>query len=57
LSRDVISEDVMGWLAEAEKNHPSIIKYDTWGRAVDQLVTSNGWKQLRAFEVSGGYAP
>ncbi|KAF4436461.1 putative electron transport oxidoreductase [Fusarium austroafricanum] len=52
LSCDVISQEILGSLADAERNPPSVIKWDTWGRHVNQLVTSDGWKRLREFEVS-----
>ncbi|RSM10897.1 hypothetical protein CDV31_007025 [Fusarium ambrosium] len=52
LSCDVLSREILDSLADAERNPPSVTKWDTWGRPINQLVTSSGWKRLRAFEVS-----
>jgi hypothetical protein len=51
LSQDDLSKDVMDNLADAEKN-PPFIKQDASGHHVDHLVTSNGWKKLREFDIS-----
>jgi alkylation response protein AidB-like acyl-CoA dehydrogenase len=33
----------------------SLTQYDHWGRRVDDLKTSEGWRKLEAFAVSEGY--
>lgn len=39
---------------DANRNLPSVIHWDGWGRRKDELVTSEGWKQLKEFWARSG---
>lgn len=30
------------------RSEPYLVQYDAWGRRIDKLVTSSGWKQFKA---------
>lgn len=47
-----VSEQVMKWIAEAERHPVQIQHWDGWGEKKDELVTSQGWKYLWRFGIS-----
>lgn len=47
---DVIYE--MG--LEAEQHEPHLVQYDAWGRRVDKIMVSHGWRQLDAVAAEEG---
>ncbi|KAI9759910.1 MAG: hypothetical protein M4579_002035 [Chaenotheca gracillima] len=50
----VISQPVLAWIADAERNSPYLRTWDTWGKRKDDLVTSEGWRQLQDLGISEG---
>ncbi|KAL4803127.1 hypothetical protein BDV18DRAFT_43689 [Aspergillus unguis] len=56
LGDEAVSEKVSEWSADAERNQPYVKGYNVWGERypVDKLVTSEGWKRLRAWGVENG---
>ncbi|KAM0547561.1 hypothetical protein ACHAPJ_010305 [Fusarium lateritium] len=46
LANAAVSEQVMAWVAEAERCPPQVQHWDSWGEKKDVLVTSQGWKYL-----------
>ena len=46
--------DVLKFSNDAEKNPPYLISHDTWGRRIDEIVTSNGWKELDKVSAEEG---
>ncbi|KHN96922.1 acyl-CoA dehydrogenase [Metarhizium album ARSEF 1941] len=56
LGRDVISDQVFTWVAEAEHNKPYLrgSGRDAFGKWKGELVTGEGWRSLRAFGQSRG---
>ncbi|KAJ5552396.1 hypothetical protein N7494_001774 [Penicillium frequentans] len=48
----VVSEQVMDWIAEAERHSVHVQNWDGWGEKKDELVTSQGWKYLWRFGIS-----
>ncbi|KFY15821.1 hypothetical protein V492_01750 [Pseudogymnoascus sp. VKM F-4246] len=47
-----VSQQLMGWVADAESSPPHIQHWDSWGEEKDGLVTSQGWKNLWRFGIS-----
>lgn len=45
----VLSDQVMAWVSDAERNPPYLrgAGFDTWGRPNNDLVTSEGWRHLQ----------
>jgi putative acyl-CoA dehydrogenase len=54
LGDKVISDEVFEWAEEAERNLPFIIEQDTFGKSLNKLVTSAGWKKLKEFAAEEG---
>ncbi|KAF4473037.1 Acyl- dehydrogenase [Fusarium albosuccineum] len=61
---EALSEPVLAWIANAEKEQPFVKQYDAWGQRYpyDKLVTAEGWKKLGEWGakngvVSLGYEP
>lgn len=50
----VVSQQVLDWVADAEKHPPYVSHWDMWGEKKDHLVTSEGWKNLWQFGISEG---
>lgn len=50
----VISQPVLRWLADAERHPPSLEPLDTWGKRRNELITSEGWRQLQAMGLREG---
>lgn len=38
--------DILQMGEDAEQNEPFLVQYDTWGRRIDQINVSKGWKDL-----------
>jgi hypothetical protein len=41
-----VSDKAMNWVADTERNPPTVQRWDSWGANKDELVTSQGWKEL-----------
>ncbi|KAI9184222.1 hypothetical protein H9P43_003323 [Blastocladiella emersonii ATCC 22665] len=39
---------------DAESNHPRLEQYDAWGKRVDRIHTSQGWKELHRVSATEG---
>jgi hypothetical protein len=50
----VLSKKVLRWVADAEKNPPFLRSWDTWGKRTDELVTSEGWRNLQELGIAEG---
>lgn len=50
----VLSKQVLHWVADAEKNPPYLRTWDTWGKRRDELVTSEGWRNLQDLGIAEG---
>ncbi|PNP76157.1 hypothetical protein FNYG_10446 [Fusarium nygamai] len=50
----VLSPQVLGWVLDAERNTPYVKTLDSWGRRRDELITSEGWRNLQAFGIAEG---
>lgn len=48
------STDMLQWAQEAESQPPQHIPFDPWGRRIDDIKTSNGWKQLEKVAAEEG---
>ncbi|KAF3060766.1 hypothetical protein CFAM422_010928 [Trichoderma lentiforme] len=55
LGEKMLSPEFLDMHSNTESNPPYIRPLDTWGRRVDQVVTSNGWRHFRAFAQSEGF--
>lgn len=49
-----ISETVLNYVAEAERNTPYLKTWDTFGVRKDELVTSGGWRRLQEIGIQEG---
>ncbi|KAG6005832.1 hypothetical protein E4U21_007604 [Claviceps maximensis] len=56
LGKDVISEQVFAWVSDAERNKPYIKGHgrDAFGRWKGELVTGEGWRNLKDFSIAKG---
>eukprot|EP01101_Sappina_pedata_P005773 TRINITY_DN2724_c0_g1_i1.p1 TRINITY_DN2724_c0_g1~~TRINITY_DN2724_c0_g1_i1.p1 ORF type:complete len:639 (+),score=251.02 TRINITY_DN2724_c0_g1_i1:213-1919(+) len=43
---DRVVGDIQEWGREAESTPPKLVQYNGWGKRIDEIVVSNGWKQL-----------
>ena len=50
----VLSPQVLSWVLDAERNTPYVKTFDSWGRRRDELITTEGWRQLQALGISEG---
>jgi alkylation response protein AidB-like acyl-CoA dehydrogenase len=50
----VISSRVLSWVADAERNVPYVKQFDSWGQRRDELITTEGWRNLQAFGIAEG---
>ena len=50
----VLSKQVLHWVADAEKNPPYLRTWDTWGTRRDELITSEGWRNLQDLGIQEG---
>lgn len=44
----------MAWNADAERNTPYLRTWDSWGKRIDELITSEGWRNLQALGIAEG---
>lgn len=49
-----LTSDVLAFSDDAEANPPKLVSHDPWGRRIDDIVTSNGWKQLDKVSAEEG---
>ncbi|KAK4499985.1 hypothetical protein PRZ48_008171 [Zasmidium cellare] len=54
ISKLVTTPSVLAWNADAERNTPYVWTWDSWGKRIDQLVTSEGWRELQNLGISEG---
>jgi hypothetical protein len=52
LGKAVLSSKVLGWLTDADRHPPYLRTWDMWGEGKDQLVTSEGWKNIWNMGIS-----
>lgn len=50
----VLSPQVLNWVLDAERNAPYVKSFDSWGRRRDELITSEGWRNLQALGIEEG---
>ncbi|KAI9653405.1 MAG: hypothetical protein M1821_007070 [Bathelium mastoideum] len=50
----VLEPQVFSWIADAERNTPYLRTWDVFGRRRDELVTSEGWRNLQALGIREG---
>lgn len=50
----VLSKQVLHWVADAEKIPPYLRTWDTWGKRRDELITSEGWRNLQELGIAEG---
>ncbi|KAL2048528.1 hypothetical protein N7G274_000440 [Stereocaulon virgatum] len=50
----VLQQNTLNWLADAETHQPRLETWDVWGQRQDQLVTSEGWRNLQGLGISEG---
>lgn len=55
LGEKVIDRQVFEWIEDAENNLPYIVSQDLFGHQQNRLVTSQGWKNLKALGIREGY--
>ena len=49
-----VATDVYEMGRDAELNPPDLQHFDAWGRRVDQLITSEGWRKLHDVSAEEG---
>lgn len=54
LAEEAISPTILGHVDDANRNLPSVVHWDGWGRRKDELVTAEGWKRLKGFWARSG---
>ena len=50
----VLFPTILSYLKNAEQHPPQLETWDTWGRRKDELITSEGWRQLQATGIREG---
>lgn len=50
----VITPKVRNWCADAERNPPYVRYFDTFGKRIDELITSSGWQELQKLGIAEG---
>jgi hypothetical protein len=50
----VLSRQVLGFVADAERHPPFLKTWDTFGVRRDELVTSEGWRALQRIGIEEG---
>src|SRR5690606_31657063 len=46
--------DMLSWANEAESLPPVHVPFDPWGRRIDEIKTSQGWKELEKVAAQEG---
>ncbi|KAJ1557286.1 hypothetical protein HK405_000346, partial [Cladochytrium tenue] len=54
LAAAAVAPEQIRLLHDAERNPPRLEQYDTFGRRVDKLETSEGWRGMGRFAASQG---
>jgi alkylation response protein AidB-like acyl-CoA dehydrogenase len=54
LGEKVLSPQVLFWLRDAELHQPSLVLRDSFGSPRNELITSEGWRQLQDFGFREG---
>lgn len=56
LGEDVLSDQVLAWITDAEKNTPYLAGHgrDIFGKTTSKLVVGEGWRSLQAFGIARG---
>lgn len=56
VAQESISEKILTWGANAESQQPYVKTHNVWGARhdADKLITSEGWKELRAWGARNG---
>lgn len=54
LGATVLSPQVLFWLRDAENHHPTLVLRDSFGAPRNELITSEGWRQLQDFGLREG---
>lgn len=56
LGEDVLSDQVIAWITDAEKNTPYLAGHgrDIFGKTTSKLVVGEGWRSLQAFGIARG---
>jgi alkylation response protein AidB-like acyl-CoA dehydrogenase len=50
----VLSRQILSWVLDAERNAPYVKTWDSWGKRRDELVTSEGWRNLQRVGIEEG---
>ena len=50
----VLNQRILSWVADAETHPPRLEAWDVWGKRQDQLVASEGWRNLQDLGISEG---
>jgi Acyl-CoA dehydrogenases len=51
---DRAAGEMLTWANDAEAHNPVHVPYDPWGRRIDEIETSNGWKMLERVAAEEG---
>ena len=46
--------EMLNWAQDAESHPPVHVPFDPWGRKIDKIQTSEGWKKLEALAATEG---
>ncbi len=49
-----VSGPLLEWSKQAEKNPPELVQFDSWGKRIDHIEVSEGWKNLEKFSAEEG---
>jgi len=49
-----LQSKVLNWVADAEAHPPRLETWDVWGTRQDQLITSEGWRNLQDMGIAEG---
>ncbi|KAK9249580.1 hypothetical protein V1506DRAFT_450768 [Lipomyces tetrasporus] len=50
----VISNEIFSWVADAERNLPTVDQFDAFGNIKNQLNTSEGWRMMKNISATEG---
>lgn len=49
-----VTTDILEMAEDANANEPRLVPFDPWGRRIDDIVTSRGWKELERVSAEEG---
>jgi hypothetical protein len=49
-----LSDEILSFLADAERHPPTLQTWDTFGKRQDKLLTSEGWRGLQRIGIKEG---